>query len=174
MQAPAGPGISFACPTQVLLATPVLPVWAKGGLDVGQQAPDFSVAGPDGTSLRLSAMTAANRATVVHFWATWCPPCIREMPELEVLYRKLKVQGMTLLAVNFKEAASAVRAFAEDVGASFPVVLDADGKIARQFQGVLLPATFVLDAQGVVRHKIIGATNMTALEAKITAVIRGG
>ena len=60
------------------------------------------------------------------------------------------------------------------MGASFPVVLDADGKIAEQFQVVPLPATFVLDAQGVVRHQIIGAANMTALEAKITAVIRGG
>ena len=152
----------------------MLPVWAQGGLDVGRQAPDFSAAGSDGQALRLSAMTAANRATVVHFWATWCAPCMREMPELDVLYRKLKVQGMTLLAVNVKEAALAVRAFAEDVGASFPVVLDVDGKIAEQFQVVPLPATFVLDAQGMVRHKIIGATNMTALEAKITAVIRGG
>lgn len=79
---------------------------------------------------------------------------------------------MTLLAVNVKETAAAVRTFAEDVGANFPVVLDADGTIARQFQVGPLPATFVLDAQGVVRHKIIGATNMTALEAKITAVIR--
>jgi len=92
--------------TLILLATtPVLPAWAQGGLDVGQQAPDFSAAGSDGQALRLSAMTAANRATVVHFWATWCAPCMCEMPELDVLYRKLKVQGMTLLAVNVKEAA---------------------------------------------------------------------
>ena len=71
-------------------------------------------------------------------------------------------------------AAAAVRVFAEDVGASFPVVLDVDGTIVEQLQVVPLPATFVLDAQGVVRHKIIGVTNMTALEAKIRAVIRGG
>lgn len=58
--------------------------------------------------------------------------------------------------------------------ASFPVVLDADGTIAEQFQAVPLPATFVPDAQGVARHKIIGATTMTALKAKITAVIGGG
>ena len=141
---------------------------------MGPQAPDFSAAGADGQALRLSVITAANRATVVHFWATWCAPCMREIPELDVLYRKLKVQGMTLLAVNVKEAAAAARAFAKDVGASFPVVLDADGTIAEQFQVVPLPATFVLDAQGVVCHKIIGATNMTALEAKITTVIRGG
>ena len=158
----------------VLAALPVMPAWAQVGLYVGQKAPDFSAAGLDGKTQRLSTVTAASRATVVYFWATWCSPCIGEFPELETLYRKLKDQGVTLLSINFKETASTAKTFAEDAGASFPVLLDTDGKIAAQFFVWPLPAIFVLDAKGIVRHKIIGATNMTALEAKIIAVTRGG
>ena len=81
---------------------------------------------------------------------------------------------MTLLSINFKETASTAKTFTEDAGASFPVLLDTDGKIAAQFLVWPLPAIFVLDAKGIVRHKIIGATNVTALEAKIVTVARGG
>jgi peroxiredoxin len=172
---------NFRCPRRrflkalmVLAALPVMPAWAQVGLDVGRKAPDFSAAGLDGKTQRLSTVTAASRATVVYFWATWCSPCISEFADLETLYRKLKDQGVTLLSINFKETASTAKTFTEDAGASFPVLLDTDGKIAAQFLVWPLPAIFVLDAKGIVRHKIIGATNMAALEAKIVAVTGGG
>jgi peroxiredoxin len=94
--------------------------------------------------------------------------------ELENLSRRLKDQGVTLLSINFKETALTAKTFADDAGTSFPVLLDTDGKIAAQFLVWPLPAIFVLDAKGIVHHKIIGATNMTALETKIIAVTRGG
>jgi peroxiredoxin len=158
----------------VLAALTVMPAWAQVGLDVGQKAPDFSAAGLDGKTQRLSTVTAASRATVVYFWATWCPPCVGEFLELENLSRKLKDQGVTLLSINFKETASTAKTFADNAGASFPVLLDTDGKIAAQFLVWPLPAIFVLDAKGVVHHKIVGAANMTTLETKIIAVTRGG
>ena len=158
----------------VVAALTVMPVWAQVGLDVGQKAPDFSAAGLDGKTQRLSTVTAASRATVVYFWATWCPLCIGEFLELETLSRKLKDHGVTLLSINFKETASTAKTFAEEAGASFPVLLDTDGKIAAQFLVWPLPAIFVLEAKGIVHHKIIGATNVTALETKIIAVTRGG
>jgi peroxiredoxin len=158
----------------MLAALPVMPARAQVGLDVGQKAPDFSAAGLDGKMQRFSTVTAASRATVVYFWATWCSPCIGEFSELETLYRKVKDQGVTLLSINFKETVSTAKTFADDAGASFPVLLDTDGKIAAQFFVWPLPTIFVLDAKGIVRHKIIGATNMTALEAKIVAITRGG
>jgi peroxiredoxin len=80
---------------------------------------------------------------------------------------------VTLLAVNFKETASTANMFAEEAAASFPVLLDTDGKIAAQFLVWPLPDIFVLDANGIVRHKFIGATNTNALETKIIAVTRG-
>ena len=164
----------FLTALMVLAALTVMPVWAQVGLDVGQKAPDFSAAGLDGKTQRLSTVTAASRATVVYFWATWCPPCIGEFLELDTLSRKLKDQGVTLLSINLKETASAAKTFADEAGASFPVLLDTDGKIAAQFLVWPLPAIFVLDAKGIVRHKIIGATNMTALETKIIEVTRRG
>jgi len=164
----------FLTALMVLAPLTVMPVWAQVGLDVGQKAPDFSAAGLDGKTQRLSTVTAASRATVVYFWASWCPPCIGEFLELENLSRKLKDQGMTLLSINFKETALTAKTFAEEAGASIPVLLDTDGKIAAQFLVWPLPAIFVLDAKGIVRHKIIGATNVTALETKIIEVTRGG
>ena len=164
----------FLAALMVLAALTVMPAWAQVGLNVGQKAPDFSAAGLDGKTQRLSTITAASRATVVYFWATWCPPCIGEFKELETLSRKLKDQGVTLLSINFKETASTAKTFADGAGASFPVLLDTDGKIAAQFLVWPLPAIFVLDANGIIRHKIVGATNMTALETKIIAVTHGG
>src|SRR5262249_45220899 len=164
----------FLTALMVLAALTVMPAWAQVGLDVGQKAPDLSAAGWDGKTRRLSTVTAASRATVVYFWATWCPPCIGEFLEFENLSRKLKDQGVTLLSINFKETASTAKTFAEAAGASFPVLLDTDGKIAAQFLVWPLPAIFVLDAIGIVRHKIVGATNMAALETKIIAVTHGG
>lgn len=164
----------FLSALMVLAALTVIPVWAQVGLDVGQKAPDFSAAGLDGKTQRLSTVTAASRATVVYFWATWCAPCIGEFLEFENLSRKLKDQGVTLLAINFKETASTAKTFAEEAGTSFPVLLDTDGKIAAQFLVWPLPTIFVLDAKGIVRHKTVGATNMTALETKIIAVTHGG
>src|SRR5262245_62236087 len=158
----------------VVAALTAIPVWAQVGLGVGQKAPDFSAAGLDGKTQRLSMVTAESRATVVYFWATWCPPCIGEFLEFENLSRKLKDQGVTLLSINFKETASTAKTFAEDAGTSFPVLLDTDGKIAALFLVWPLPAIFVLDANGTVRHKMVGATNMSALETKIIAVTRGG
>src|SRR5262249_15601877 len=164
----------FLTALMVLAALTVMPVWAQVGLDVGQKAPDFSAADLDGKTQRLSTVTAASRATVVYFWATWCPPCIGEFRELETLSRRLKNQGVTLLSINFKDTASAAKTFADEAGTSFPVLLDTDGKIAAQFLVWPLPAIFVLDAKGIVHHKIIGATNMTALETKIIEVTRRG
>ena len=164
----------FLTSLMVLAALTAVPAWAQVGLGVGQKAPDFSAAGLDGKTQRLSTVTAASRATVVYFWATWCPPCIGEFLEFENLSRQLKDQGVTLLSINFKETASTAKTFADDVGASFPVLLDTDGKIAAQFLVWPLPAIFVLDAKGIVRHKIVGATDMTTLETKIVEVTRGG
>ena len=158
----------------ILTALTVMPAWAQVGLDLGQKAPDFSAAGLDGKTQRLSTVTASSRATVVYFWATWCPPCIGEFLEFENLSRKLKDQGVTLLSINFKETASTAKSFVEEAGTSFPVLLDTEGKIAAQFLVWPLPAIFVLDAKGIVHHKIIGATNVTALETKIIEVTRGG
>src|SRR5262245_21954704 len=117
----------FLTSLMVLAALTVMPVWAQVGLDVGQKAPDFSAAGVDRKTQRLSTVTAASRAIVVYFWATWCPPCIGEFRELETLSRKLKDQGMTLLSINFKETALTAKTFAEEAGASIPVLLDSDG-----------------------------------------------
>jgi peroxiredoxin len=164
----------FLTALMVLASLTVMPAWAQVGLDVGQKAPDFSAIGLDGKTQRLATVTAASRATVVYFWATWCPPCIGEFLEFETLSRKLKAHGVTLLSINFKETASTAKTFAADAGASFPVLLDTDGKIAAQFLVWPLPAIFVLDAKGIVRHKIIGATNLTVLEPKIIAVTDGG
>jgi thiol-disulfide isomerase/thioredoxin len=109
----------FLTALMVLAALTVMPVWAQVGLDVGQKAPDFSAAGLDGKTQRLSTVTAASRATVVYFWATWCPPCIGEFMEFANLSRRLKDQGVTLLSINFKETALTAKTFADDAAQAF-------------------------------------------------------
>ncbi len=113
------------------------------------QAPDFTLKSSEGRNLRLGEQRG--QVVLVNFWASWCGPCKQEMPHLNRLYDKYRASGFTLLAVNIDDDAKHGAATAAKWGLRFPVLLDADKKVTRQYDLGAMPSTVLIDRDGKVR-----------------------
>jgi peroxiredoxin len=136
-------------------------------LDVGPKisvaAQDFELPTLSGVYVRLSDYRG--KVVFLNIWATWCPPCREEMPSMESLYRRLKGRDFEMLAVSIdREGDKVVRPFAAKYGIMFPVLLDPDNKTSRLYGLSGVPESFIIDKNGVVINKIIGAQNWVKKE----------
>lgn len=130
---------------------------AQGDIKAGDKAPAFTLPTLDGRTVNFPG-DFAGQVVIVNFWATWCAPCVEEVPSLERLRRQLKGTPVTVLTVNIDDGNEAeVRALLERSRASFPTALDPGGREALKWGTTKLPETYVVDATGIVREKIIGA-----------------
>lgn len=141
------------------------------GSDPGDRAPDFLLRRVDGGNLSLSSLKG--KAVILDFWDTWCPPCRRALPHLqelsEIYADELVVVGVALA----QEGEAKVRSFINDRDLTFEMVLfNQDIKLARDFGGLQsLPTTFLIDAEGVIRAKWIGAVDKSTYEKAVRDVI---
>jgi peroxiredoxin len=139
---------------------------------LGQPAPDFVLQDARSGAL-VSLSDFRGRIVVLNFWATWCPPCRAEMPEFQRTFEE-RGDNLVVLAVDFQETDEQVRAFLDEFGVTFPVVMDRDGKV-RQHYGVLgLPGTFFIDREGIVRGQNYGPVFGDLLSDGIAAAERAG
>lgn len=124
-------------------------------LTVGTSAPDFVLATVAGDSLSLASLRG--QVVLVDFWATWCGPCLVEMPVLQELYEDFEGRGVQIVAISTDVTPARVPAFVERFGLSFPVLL---GGLSVQaaYRVTALPTLFVVDQQGVIRHVHVGYT----------------
>jgi peroxiredoxin len=113
--------------------------------DKARERADFSLIDQDGKTWTLGGLRG--KIVLVNFWATWCPPCRKEMPDLEMLYQKFKSQGLVILAISDEEAGK-VKAFIEEKKFSFPILLDPGRKVTELFQVEGIPKSFVYDRTG--------------------------
>ncbi len=125
-------------------------------IDPPRSVPDFSLADMDGELHTLQDYRG--KVVLVNFWATWCPPCRREMPALEQLYTRLADQPFTVLAINQWEDADHVFAYMGDLNVipSFPILFDPESKVSADFGVKGLPTSFLLDKQGRVVFRAVG------------------
>jgi peroxiredoxin len=123
-------------------------------LDKPFPAPDFALKGEDGKTYRLADYRG--KVVVLNFWATWCPPCRYEMPSMERAHQKVRGERIALLAVNVGENADQIFEFTGRYPVTFPLPLDLDGAVSRQYPVIGLPTTFVIDPRGMVTHRAIG------------------
>ncbi len=121
---------------------------------VGKPAPDFTAQTLDGDTVALSGLRG--QPVAVNFWATWCVPCEVEMPELESASARYANQGLVVLGVNAGEDALIVRKFVEQVGVTFPIVLDPDSAILDLYEVRAFPTTVWVDAEGMVFAEHLG------------------
>lgn len=121
---------------------------ALGNLS-GQQAPDFVLKSASGENLRLSEYRG--KVVVINFWASWCGPCRKEMPELDKLYKRYHDVGFTVLAVNMDEQQDTALDMATRLGVTFPVLHDAGQSVSRLYDVDAMPATVIVDRDGLVR-----------------------
>jgi cytochrome c biogenesis protein CcmG/thiol:disulfide interchange protein DsbE len=114
-----------------------------------EAAPDFALQTIDGRTVRLSDYR--DQVVLLTTWATWCPPCRAEMPDLEAYYRQHQGDGFVVLAVNSRENSDTVAAFLEEHDFTFPVLLDPGGVVAKNYGVRGLPTSFFIDRDGMVR-----------------------
>ena len=125
-------------------------------LQVGQEAPEFTLPDLDGKAVALQSFKG--RVLLLHFWATWCPPCIEELPVLSRFGKKLDPSKAVLLSICVdNERPEAIRSFVTSWGLDLPVCIDPGGEVARKYGTFRYPETYVLDPAGVLRKKVIGS-----------------
>jgi len=129
---------------------------SKGvGPNIGYTAPDFELADLDGRMHRLSDLRG--KVVLLNFWATWCGPCRIEMPTLQALHEDLGGRDLQVLAVaGDLEGERLVRPFMEELGLTFPGLLDASGKVQDLYFVNALPMSFLMDRNGVIVNKLVG------------------
>jgi len=135
------------------------------------QAPDFFLEDMDGKKRHLSDLRG--KVVLVNFWATWCPPCRREMPSIERLSQALKGRDFEILAVNVAEDIDMVNSFTStlDMEPTFPIVFDKDSSVLKSWPVMGLPTTFVLDKNGRIVYRAVGGREFD--NPSILAQIRG-
>ena len=128
---------------------------------IGTAAPDFVV--KDG-SQTMTLSQLHGQVVVLNFWATWCAPCVEEIPSLVAMSQKMKSKGVTVLGVSVDADEDAYQKFIKDHGVTFLTVRDADQKSNVLYGTVKFPETYIIDRSGVVRRKFIGAVDWTSPE----------
>ncbi len=125
---------------------------------IGSNAPDFTVKDSDRT---VSLNQFKGQVVVLNFWATWCPPCVEEMPSLVQMQQRMKAKGVTVLAVSVDVDQSSYRRFLGDHSVSLLTVRDPDQKANGLYGTFKFPETYIIDRNGVMRRKFIGPVDWT-------------
>ena len=132
---------------------------------VGGPAPIFKLEALDGQVVKLSDFKG--QLVILNFWATWCVPCIKEMPEFQKAHIALN-QKVKIIGINLAESKEKVSDFIEAHNLSFPVLLDEYGNISQEYEVIHLPVTFFITPDGIVRERIFGGgITEKMIEAKI-------
>jgi len=125
-------------------------------VDVGLPVPAYSAVSLAGDSVSLAALRG--KVVLLNVWATWCHPCRDEIPELQAMHEKYAARGLELIGVSVdtESADDAIRAFMRDFRMTYPVWRDPAERVSAQFHIVGVPATFLIDREGVLRWRKTG------------------
>ena len=126
-------------------------------VDIGERAPDFTL--PALAQAPLSLHDFQRRVVVLNFWATWCPPCVEETPSLEKFAEQMRPQGVAVMGVSVDQDVTALQTFVAQQHLSFPILRDPDQAVANHYGTFKFPETYIIDQDGKVAEKLIGAVD---------------
>ena len=132
------------------------------GVSSGSAAPDFQLDLLNGGTLRLSELQG--NVVVLNFWASWCPPCRAEMPAFQSISLEYEDQGVVFVGVAVSDTEEAAGAFMVQSGVTYPLGLDTEGEISKEYMVVTLPTTYFINRDGEVARKLNGPANQGALK----------
>lgn len=149
----------------------IMPVAPTGGALLKpypqkRQAPPLSLLTLDGRQVDLQQLQG--KVVMVNFWATWCPPCVKEIPSLQRLYAATRARGLEILAVDVGENAATMREFLADKPVDFPVLMDTEATALKRWGVHAFPTTLILDRGHLIRHAVFGALEWDGTEVMNT------
>ncbi len=145
------------------------PVTVGGHPLYGKPAPEIDLQTFDGERMTLSSLRG--QPVLVNFWATWCGPCREEFPLMVTTYEERAGDGLEILGVLHDDLVEGGRKFAEDQGATWPMLYDADDEAWNAYLGVGKPTSFFIDADGIVRAFSLGPFTEDGLERQLATII---
>jgi cytochrome c biogenesis protein CcmG, thiol:disulfide interchange protein DsbE len=128
---------------------------------IGTTAPDFTVQDSD---RKITLSDYRGSIVVLNFWATWCPPCIDELPSLETLQQRMKDRGVKVLAISIDDDDSVYHQFLKDNKVDLLSVRDGSKKSNNLYGTIKFPETYIIDQHGIIRRKFIGAVDWNQSE----------
>lgn len=155
----------------VIAVGAAIAVWYFGqpaiGTFEGDRAPDFTVEDLSGETLNLSSLRG--KPVFVNFWATWCLPCLEEMPEIQALYEK-NPGAFHVVAISDEPRNTVVR-YLEDFDYTFPIYLDRRGEVGRSYLVRAMPTSIFIDEQGIIRARHIGQLSGPEMEEYLQTIL---
>ncbi len=127
------------------------------GLERGEIAPDFELKTLDGETVKLSDFRGER--VMLNFWATWCPPCRAEMPDMQKLHENTDIKILAVNLIDTESSPEVVPEFLDELGLTFPVLLDEESELANEYKIVAYPTSFMIDSNGRIQFKVLGAIN---------------
>ena len=125
------------------------------GNEIGNRAPDFTLQTTDGHELTLSDFRG--KVVMVNFWATWCVPCVEEMPFMQAVFEEWPQEDLALLTINVSDTAAEAQSFVDVRGFTFPVLVDSGGGVAVEYDATSIPRTFFIDTKGIIQEIQLGS-----------------
>lgn len=139
-----------------------MPTYRQGEPSIaGRMAPDFALE-LDGKAMRLADLRG--KVVVLNFWASWCPPCVEEMPSLIALHQRIADRGGMVLGVSLDDDQAAYERFLTEHAVVFPTYLDAGKAIPGTYGTAIFPETFVIGRNGRIDRKVVGPQDWTSPE----------
>lgn len=122
--------------------------------ELNKPAPDFTLVDLNGKIWQLSSLRG--KIVFINFWATWCPPCLEEMPSMQALYTGMTNAPFQMLAILNNDRPEFAQNMADKGGLTFPILLDPDSDTSTRYGLTGVPETFIVDPQGILREKFLG------------------
>lgn len=150
------------------------------GLQVGQRAPDL-VGAAGGREVRLTGLDGRpirigdfrGRPLWIVFWATWCPPCQKETPDLRAAYEAHRSDGLALVAISLQEPGAVVRDYARRQGLTYDIAMDETGAVSAAYGVFGLPTHYFVDPNGVIRDRYFGPLTREQMDERIALISEG-
>ena len=164
-----GRALSVLCCALLVAACAALPGAGRAasrdlevGIEVGQLAPDFELTDLRGHEHKLSDYRG--QVVLINFWATWCSFCRTEFPVIQASYERNREKGFIVLAVNVQDRRQSVEAYVQEMGLTFPVLLDPLGRVPESYKARGLPTTYFVNQEGVIVLRQVGPVDQTMID----------
>lgn len=135
---------------------------------IGKEAPDFQLQTLDGRTVNLSDFRG--RPVWISFWASWCPPCRAENPDIEQVYQEHQGEGLVVLGLSIGEDAGTVQGYVQRTGLTYTMAVDQSTEIAARYRIVGIPTHFFIDKDGILREWRIGSMSKNTMEKNVAEI----